>query len=94
MFYQYNDVDAIIVSDDITLRTKSVLNADGFVCGRACDNANVPPTLLIKENDFIITSKQFEQHPEIFNNLILMCEKGEIGRVLYNEGDNVVVMYP
>ena len=38
--------------------------------------------------------KAIAKHPEIFQNLISMCEKCEIKRVLYCEGDNVVVMYP
>jgi len=89
-----NDVDATIINDNITLQTKRILSADGCLGGRACVDADVPPSTILDDNDFIITSKQFEQHPEIFQNLISMCDKHELGRVLYCEGDNVVVMYP
>lgn len=84
----------VTIDGDITIRTKRVLNPDGCFGGRASVDANVPPLTCVKENDIVITAKQFEQHPDILKKLIIMCTNHELERVLYNTGDNVTVLYP
>jgi len=82
-----------IVGDN-KIRVKRNLNPDGCYGGYVSIDANVSPIVFIKDDDLVLTSKQFETHQHMFNDLVSMCDKHELGRVLYNEGDNVVVMYP
>jgi hypothetical protein len=90
MFHQYQDADATIISG-VTIRTKRHLNPNGCLGGRMGVDANILPFTCIEEDDFVMTTKLFEQHPDILKKLI---DAPEIRRILYNEGDALMVIYP